>query len=53
MAPKPFVGEPFRVDVPQGVLDDLDRRLAATRFPAPIDDGGWEYGVDVAALPQS
>ena len=41
---------PFRIDVPDAQLDDLHRRIAATRWPA--DDGrpGWERGVPQAYL---
>ena len=37
---------PFRIDVPQSVLDDLNRRLEATRWPETIPEVGWEYGAD-------
>jgi pimeloyl-ACP methyl ester carboxylesterase len=37
--------QPFRIDVPQEQLDDLRRRLAATRWPGEIRHAGWEYGV--------
>jgi hypothetical protein len=44
--------EPFTVDVPQADLDDLQRRLAATRWapeqPAGTDDGA--YGVPLGRL---
>ncbi len=39
--------EPFRVDVDDTVLDDLRRRLEATRFPDPIPGTGWEYGTPI------
>jgi pimeloyl-ACP methyl ester carboxylesterase len=42
--------EPFEVRVDDAVLDDLQRRLAATRFPDQIADTGWEYGVPVDYL---
>ena len=35
----------FRVDIPQAGLDDLDRRLAATRWPDELPGVGWSYGV--------
>ncbi len=38
--------QPFTIAVPEATLDDLARRLAATRWPD--DDAGWEYGT---ALP--
>jgi microsomal epoxide hydrolase len=38
--------DPFRIDIPQADLDDLDRRLAATRWPAEPPPGtGWDRGV--------
>ena len=37
--------ETFRVAVPQNDLDDLRRRVAATRWPDELDDAGWDYGV--------
>ena len=41
---------PFRVDVPQAVLDDLKLRLAHTRWPEPSPDGGWAYGTELTYL---
>lgn len=35
---------PFHIDVPESVLDDLRRRLSATRLPDQIPDTAWEYG---------
>jgi pimeloyl-ACP methyl ester carboxylesterase len=39
---------PFTLDVPQAALDDLARRLAATRWPEkePVDD--WSQGAPLA-----
>lgn len=42
--------EPFTIDVPDEVLEDLDARLANTRLPEPIEGVGWGYGTDPAAL---
>ena len=42
--------EPFRVDVPEAVLDDLRARLANTRWPDQIPGTTWEYGTDITAL---
>ncbi|MET8676374.1 epoxide hydrolase family protein [Streptomyces sp. NPDC004647] len=39
---------PFRIDIPQGDLDDLRDRLVRTRWPDELPDAGWDYGV---ALP--
>jgi pimeloyl-ACP methyl ester carboxylesterase len=41
---------PFRIDVPQAVLDDLRDRLARTRWPDQIPGSGWDYGTDLAYL---
>ncbi|MGK3204762.1 epoxide hydrolase family protein [Amycolatopsis sp. MEPSY49] len=42
--------ERFRVDIPREDLDDLHRRLAATRWPAEIPGCGWSRGVPLAYL---
>jgi pimeloyl-ACP methyl ester carboxylesterase len=42
--------EPFEVHVDEAVLDDLRRRLAATRFPDEIADTGWDYGIPIDYL---
>jgi epoxide hydrolase len=36
--------EPFRLDVPAAELDELHRRLDATRWPAQPAGAGWESG---------
>lgn len=36
---------PFVIDIPQGDLDDLDQRLARTRYPAAAPGDDWTYGV--------
>jgi epoxide hydrolase len=41
---------PFRVDVPEAVLDDLRDRLARTRWPDQIPGSGWGYGTDLVYL---
>src|SRR5581483_784415 len=41
---------PFRVDVTDATLDDLRRRLAATRFTDQIPAVGWDYGTDLDYL---
>ncbi|HEY1571205.1 MAG TPA: epoxide hydrolase [Pseudonocardiaceae bacterium] len=35
---------PFRIEVPQSDLDDLNRRLDATRWPGEIPGLGWTRG---------
>ena len=41
---------PITVAVPDGVLDDLQARLARSRLPDQIPGTGWEYGTDGAYL---
>ena len=41
---------PFRVDIPQDAIDDLHRRLAATRWPTDLPGVGWERGVPLDYL---
>ncbi len=41
---------PFTIDVADEEIDDLRRRLTATRWPDPIPGTGWDYGTDVAWL---
>jgi len=42
--------EPFRIQVPDSVLLDLQERLARTRFPDEITGAGWTYGTNLAYL---
>ena len=42
---------PFKIDVPQTRLDQIQAKLAAATFTyAPADDEGWRYGADVTYL---
>ena len=41
---------PFRIAVPDSVLQDLKRRLDSARFPSDIDGSGWSYGTDLAYM---
>lgn len=41
---------PFRIETPDSALDDLHRRLAATRWPDEPDGAEWTYGANVAYL---
>lgn len=41
---------PFRIAVDEDALDDLHRRLAATRWPPPVGDDDWSRGVPVGYL---
>ena len=42
--------ERFAIDVPAGVLRDLEERLARTRWPDQLPGTGWSYGADTAYL---
>ena len=35
---------PFRIEIPQADLDDLQERLARTRLPQPAPGDDWDYG---------
>ncbi len=39
---------PYRIDVAQADLDDLNERLSRTRWPDPEPRGGWSYGVPLS-----
>ncbi|MEU5153579.1 epoxide hydrolase family protein [Glycomyces sp. NPDC021274] len=41
---------PFRIDIPQADLDDLNDRLARTRWPNEVADAGSGYGFPLARL---
>jgi microsomal epoxide hydrolase len=41
---------PFKIAVPDAVLDDLRDRLARTRWPDQLPGSGWDYGTDLATL---
>lgn len=41
--------QPFRIDIPQADLDDVQDRLARTRWPKEIgDNGDWQAGTNLA-----
>ena len=42
--------QPFSINVDDSVLEDLERRLAQTRFPDQLEGVGWDYGTDLAYL---
>jgi microsomal epoxide hydrolase len=41
---------PFKISVPDAVLNDLKDRLARTRFPDEIEGSGWDYGTNLSYL---
>jgi pimeloyl-ACP methyl ester carboxylesterase len=51
-APTPISEEirPFRIDVPQSAIDDLNDRLGRTRWPSELPEIGWSRGVPVDYL---
>ena len=40
--------QPFQIQVPEDVLEDLQKRLARTRWPDEIPGSGWDYGSNMA-----
>jgi len=41
---------PFKIQVPDAVLQDLKARLRNTRLPQEIPNTGWDYGTDLTYL---
>ncbi len=46
----PLAVEPLTIDVDQGLLEDLSRRLRSTRWPDPSPAAAWEQGTDLHFL---
>ncbi|HVM66780.1 MAG TPA: epoxide hydrolase [Acidimicrobiales bacterium] len=44
------MSQPFAVHVDDAEVEELRRRLGATRWPSPAPGGGWDYGTDVEWL---
>ncbi|NUT49831.1 MAG: epoxide hydrolase [Saccharothrix sp.] len=42
--------QPFRIEIPQADLDDLNRRLDQTRWPDEVPGVGWSRGVPLGYL---
>jgi len=42
--------QPFTIHVPHTTIDDLQGRLARTRWPDEIAGAGWDYGTNLAYL---
>lgn len=42
--------EPFKIEVPQATLDDLQARLARTRWLNAPEGAGWTYGIALEYL---
>src|ERR1044072_9682069 len=45
-----FTVKPFKIDVQQTVLDDLQNRLRQTLWPDAPENIGWKYGTDPVFL---
>src|SRR6187200_2433562 len=41
---------PFTISIPQGAIEDLQRRIASTRYPVAAPGDSWDYGTPVAYL---
>jgi pimeloyl-ACP methyl ester carboxylesterase len=39
--------QPFKIEIPQSTLNDLQSRLDNTRWPDQLPGTGWDYGVSV------
>ena len=42
--------QPFKINVAQDVLDDLQNRLEHIRWPDEVQDSGWDYGTNRSYL---
>ena len=42
--------KPFKINVSQAVLDDLQDRLAQTRWPDEVEGTGWDYGTNLGYM---
>ena len=36
--------EPFKIDIPDSVIEDLKSRLERTRWPDELPGTSWDYG---------
>jgi hypothetical protein len=46
----PVQPQPYRLNVHDDVLDDLQERLARTRWPDEIPDSGWRFGSNLGFM---
>ena len=44
--------KPFKINVPQSALDDLQERLKGTRWPDEATDSGWSMGTNLGYMKQ-
>ncbi len=45
-----MAAEPFRIEVPQASLDELNDRLLNTRWPSQANAPPWAYGTDLSFM---
>jgi len=46
-APEPV---PYKIDIDQSILDDLQHRLSNVRWPDEVPDNNWKFGTDLGYL---
>ncbi len=44
--------EPFTINIPDTVLDDLKNRLHQVRWPGELPDSDWDYGANLSYIQQ-
>ncbi len=44
--------EPFTINIPDTVLDDLKNRLHQVRWPGELPDSNWDYGANLSYIQQ-
>ena len=44
--------EPFTINIPDSVLDDLKNRLSLVRWPGELPDSDWDYGANLSYIQQ-
>lgn len=42
--------QPFEINIPQPILDDLQERLANTRWTDDVEGAGWDYGANLSYM---
>ena len=42
--------QPFTISIAHRILDDVQERLARTRWPDEVDGAGWDYGTNLTYL---
>ena len=45
-----YTPKPFTIEVPDELLEDLNRRLAMVKWPDEIPDTSWRYGTNLSYL---